>query len=187
MLAVITSSVLVLPLVPHSSLPTHPPLPSGLPRGAGGLRPDPRRVGMGRGYVGRIRPIVTRRGTETDGCNPRNLLSSPFPPYGSFMARWSCPVPRHALTVPHATSSVLPYGSSLPRSERSEWRGMTRDDKTEEVRNGRDNMRHEPRNDGETNVGPYGSYLRSSRCSSRVLCPSPSTPRLRLGTKGTVR
>ena len=64
---------------------------------------------------------------------------------------------------------------------------MTRDDKTEEVRNGRDNMRHEPRNDGETNVGPYGSYLRSSRCSSRVLCPSPSTPRLRLGTKGTVR
>lgn len=36
---------------------------------------------------------------------------------------------------------------------------MTRDDKTEEVRNGRDNMRHEPRNDGETNVGPYGSYL----------------------------
>lgn len=151
------------------------------------LRPDPRRVGMGRGYVGRIRPIVTRRGTETDGCNPRNLLSSPFPPYGSFMARWSCPVPRHALTVPHATSSVLPYGSSLPRSERSEWRGMTRDDKTEEVRNGRDNMRHEPRNDGETNVGPYGSYLRSSRCSSRVLCPSPSTPRLRLGTKGTVR
>lgn len=64
---------------------------------------------------------------------------------------------------------------------------MTRDDKTEEVRNGRDNMRHEPRNDGETNVGPYGSYLPSSRCSSRVLCPSPSTPRLRLGTKGTTK
>lgn len=101
-------------------------------------------------------------------------------------------------------SSSRPFGARFLRSsvtsplrDGTEWSGVDEGHDRSGVKgawggvrqrvNGRDNMRHEPRNDGETNVGPYGSYLRSSRCSSRVLCPSPSTPRLRLGTKGTVR